>query len=48
MNFVNQVLLTAILFLVCVHVISAMFFPTAYGLWLKKIDDARYEYMVGE
>ena len=48
MNLVNQILLTAILFLTTVMLLSAMVAPTLFGEWLQKIDSARYEYTMGE
>jgi len=48
MNFVNQMLLTALLFLVTAILGVAVVTPTAYGSWLQTIDNARYEFTIGE
>ena len=48
MNLINQMLLTVVLTCVAVILLGAMIFPTAFGTWLRQIDDTRYEYTINE
>lgn len=48
MNVVNQSLLTVVLFCAIVLSLTAMFDPTTFGEWLQQIDNARYEFTMGE
>lgn len=45
MNVVNQMLLTALLFLATVCLLGSMMAPTLFGSWLQKIDNGRYEFI---
>lgn len=45
MNIVNQMLLTALLFLASICLASAMMAPTLFGGWLQKIDNGRYQFI---
>lgn len=44
----KDILIIALLLLVVIHVLTAMVFPASYGMWLQKIDEARYEYTMCE
>jgi hypothetical protein len=48
MNVVNQFLLTVLLVCATVLLFGAMVTPTLFGEWLQKIDNARYEFTMGE
>ena len=44
----RDTLITLLLLLAFIHSLAAMCFPTAYGSWLQKIDNGRYEFIMGE
>ena len=39
----RDTLIVSLLLLVFIHILAAMCFPTAYGVWLQQIDNGRYE-----
>lgn len=46
--FLINTFLAGAIFLMYVGAIMSIAFPTQFGKWLQKIDNARYEYTLGE
>lgn len=45
MTQLRDALIVSILLVVVTHLVWSAVYPHAYGEWLKKIDDGRYEFL---